>query len=89
MLIDYQALVRNCVRDLKIFKINARDALENHVLAVELFNADEYSEAILALSECKVSFIFYDFFSRLKYLLQYVGGPARFFLGILQKKFFA
>ena len=54
MLIDYQALVRNCVRDLKTFKLYARDALEQHVLAVELFNANEYTEAILALAECKV-----------------------------------
>ena len=53
MLIDYQSLVHDSTNTLFEFRDNSKSAIENVVTAIELFEEDEYLDALEILAENK------------------------------------
>lgn len=53
MLINYQSLVHDSTNTLFEFRDNSKSAIENVVTAIELYEEDEYLDALEILSENK------------------------------------
>ena len=51
---DYQSMVHESTSTLFKFRDNCRTAIENHVLAIELYNEKAFAESLSILAENKV-----------------------------------
>ena len=60
MLMDYQSMVHDSTTTLFKFRDNCRTAIENHVLAIEMYKVQEYSDCMEILSENAVIIFFFD-----------------------------
>ena len=54
MMMDYQSMVHDSTVTLFKFRDKCRAAIENHVLAIELYNEDAFSDSLSILAENKV-----------------------------------
>ena len=59
MIMDYQSMVHESTSTLFKFRGNCRTAIENHVLAIELYQEDAYAESLSILAENKVTSTIY------------------------------
>ena len=54
MMMDYQSMVHDSTVTLFKFRDNCRTAIENHVLAIQLYNEDCFADSLTILAENKV-----------------------------------
>ena len=58
MMMEYQSMVHDSTVTLFKFRDHCRTAIENHVLAIELYNEDCFVDSLSILAENKVRKLF-------------------------------